>query len=175
MPYNYVWTPLSDFRDLLAASTNFQTLVDAADPTVAKAKAKIFIPGIPNSEGAGIAARRPFAFCDHGPDLERFLIDSDNHSNSGSIDWWLEADVPAAYQNETAEKWEDAHQWFCELLGMIVEDILDTSMGGGYIYMTGYQKIFGPARPRLVDQDVEDDFYLAQGRVFWGMPVGGGR
>jgi len=156
---NPIWGPVANARTLLSNSSTFQTLVGEA--TAGAAAAHIYTPGITPGD---IAAARPFAVVDQGSEREMVRNSTDGFTDAGSIFFLLEADVADGNLGQTKAKWEAAHKAFLGALGDIIADMIATSHGPGYLYMTGFRLIFGPQRS---EDTGEGDFYQAICEIQW--------
>lgn len=159
---NIVYGPLNNLRAIIAASSNFQTLVGEA--TAAAALNHIYSPML--HDGI-IKTARPFALVDFGEKADMIRRSSDNFKFSGSLlvqfDVGFPSDATLGLSSPTETARADAgHKWFAKLVGDILSDMLDlTDGGGGYLRIDAIRQRFAAMRSHTEDQNDWGDFYVA--------------
>ena len=155
---NLFWGSIEAARAIIAGSAAFQTLTESANAPAALAH--IYTPGI----SSGVAEARPFAVVDQGDARDIPRNSSSSYTNSGSFLVILEADVPALYDDDEP----GAHQWFFELLGDIVSEVLVLGNTAAYLAIRGCRLREGPARADPELAQTEGDFYQVVLEFDWG-------
>lgn len=176
---NLIFGPLANARTLLASCPAFQALVGVehddigAAPGLAAALAHVYCPAVPEPLSA-IRQARPFALLDQGEQRDLVRTASTGYQDSGSLLMFIEADVPDDYLPEegevdTAATLAAAHQWFCELLGDVFEELLALGDGNGRLLVRGVHLRAGPMRSDATIRASEGDFYQAAWSIDWGV------
>lgn len=153
--------PLDGLRNLLAASTSFQSWVDADDAAEAKESIKLF--EIPNADVV-----HPYAliFPDSWKDKSIAVYGGAfDFSITGQICLMFEDVVPQAYTNYT----EEAFIWWLNNIEAVKADLW--SLGGtasNYIVINEIESFYGPARSELPERHQGGDIIQQLLRISWG-------
>ena len=161
---NTLGGPVEALRALIAASATFQALVgvDGEDSPAVEALAHIYCPAI---IAADAAAAGQFALILGHLDVNARGKGSGAVSAGGSMGFGLEADVPAGHAGETTAKLAAAEEWFLDLLGDILGEMVTASASGGLL-LRGW-RLTEPIQRSDVQND-EGDHYLALLEIDWG-------
>lgn len=142
-------------RNLLAATSEFQSWTGTADE--AAAKERIYLAGADS-------VTRPFAVISHGSTwrMERIAGGArDWFANRGSLRVLFEATIAAGDVGDH----EDAETAFLSNVGEIMTAALELSGSDAHISLDSAELDFGPSRS---DEDEDEDIYQVRFGVAWG-------
>jgi len=152
--------PLENLRALLAASSNFQSWVGAANAEEAKASIHLVaVEGTPS---------RPFALIAQGDSWEREASADGAKKHfeaSGELFLLFEADISEPYQGDP----RDAELEFTNAVGAIVSDMESLAGSDGYLAVRRIGLKEGPARSQGDEKSGSGDYYQIIFSVEWGI------
>lgn len=163
---NRLWGPIENLRTLIAMSTTFQTLVGEVDTD--GARDHVYCPMI---FGADVAAARPFAIVGGHERYDARQAGAGAYGRGGLLTFDLEADVPAGHSGETTAKYATAEQWFNELLGDVISEMIDAAsqQSGSPLDVASIGLAQRPGRTAPEDVKAEGDRFWGIVEVRWGM------
>lgn len=146
--------PLSDLRTLIAATSEFQTFVGAANAT--EAAESIHIGGV-------ASPTRPFVLLS----LEAFEA---QRYAMGARDWFLlNGAVRVMFESAVASENQDGHadaeNAALTAIDTIMSAALDLAGSDSYMSLTGFDLAEDPRRS---DEDDQDDYYQVPCLASWG-------
>ena len=121
---NIFYGPLVRLQHTVAATPTFQDLIEATGTPEAKltaALAKVHIVGL---DGPTAVADRPYCEVDAGAEFNVNRHASNGRRTGGTLWMLIEENTPTAKQGSHA----DAAQWFYEIFGDLISDLLDDSL-----------------------------------------------
>jgi len=157
--------PLSNLKDLLAASTTFQTMVGAGSAEDAKAYIHLVALAVGDID-------RPFALIATGDDWNSNCIgtgSSDSFITGGTLQLMFEMDISSSYTDSP----QNAEFDFMNRIGAIIKEMDNlsgtTSGSTSYIYVSNFNLMDGPARTMEEKGQSQGDYYQVVFNISWGL------
>jgi len=159
-PTGMLSLPIENLRILLAASTTFQTLVNAGD--AAAAKPYVYVDSIDES------VSRPFALVsDQAWNLSLVGQGAVNAFDEGGVLLLeIQAGVGDAYEDDGAGN--NPGFEFRNTIGAIVEEMLDLAASGTYLDVSGVRFEVPPTRVLPETEAADEDFFAVRLQLQWG-------